>query len=217
MLIKANGAVSGVGGLSLTAPQSYWLHHSCFLTDQKWSSLSLFRPLRATLAFQARACQGIRGVRFCDGTVNSNYCEASAPVKIPWCQEEIAALAGGAPALESPEDPLGRRPIVLIRPTPVLFHCTITATPAHLWSSLLLLASPQSTASLITHSVVRACRPAVSRVRRAGWVNDEVYSFCVMLHEIWLVERDWPCGALDWLLKKKNKSAGFVIAQRLYG
>ncbi|KAG7234751.1 hypothetical protein INR49_004004, partial [Caranx melampygus] len=76
------------------------------------------KPLRATLAFQAGACQGIRGVRFYDGMVNSNYSKAPVPVKIPRCQEDSAVLAGGAPAPESPEDPLGQRPSVLIKPTP---------------------------------------------------------------------------------------------------
>ncbi len=97
-------------------------HCSCFLMDQKWCSLSLCRPLWATLAFPAGACRGIRGVRSCDGTVNSNYSEALASVRIPWCQENSAGVAGVKPALESPEDPLGRWPSVLIRLTHVHIH-----------------------------------------------------------------------------------------------
>lgn len=114
--------------------------------------MKLPQPLRATLAFQAGACRGIRGVRFCDGTVTSNYSEAPAPVKIPRCQEDSAGLAGGAPAPESPEDPLGRRPSVLIKPTPVLFHCTITARPRSV-VELTVVVSVTSVHSLLNNAL----------------------------------------------------------------
>lgn len=78
MLMPVNAAVSSSDSPTIR-PTSVFL-----LFDG--SELKLLQPLRASvdnLGLSGWGLPCIRGVRFRDGTVSSNYSEAPAPVKIP--------------------------------------------------------------------------------------------------------------------------------------